>query len=69
MLQLKQKCERCQKSLPPSSDEAMICSFECTFCNDCVENHLDNICPNCGGNFEKRPVRPEHLLEKYPPNI
>jgi len=44
----------------------MICTFECTFCKDCVDNILFNVCPNCGGGFEKRPVRPTHLLEKYP---
>ena len=44
----------------------MICTFECTFCADCVENILFNVCPNCGGGFEKRPTRPAHLLEKYP---
>ncbi|MBX7241795.1 MAG: DUF1272 domain-containing protein [Bacteroidia bacterium] len=45
----------------------MICSFECTFCKECVETVLKNECPNCGGGLEKRPVRPAHLLEKYPP--
>lgn len=67
MLLLKSICEHCSKTLPPHSNEAMICSFECTFCRDCVENKLNNICPNCGGNFEKRPIRPENKLVKYPP--
>ncbi|MDM3870961.1 DUF1272 domain-containing protein [Porticoccus sp. W117] len=67
MLKLKPECERCQKSLPPDSREAMICSFECTFCRDCVEGELAGVCPNCGGGFELRPVRPKSLLEKYPP--
>ena len=44
----------------------MICTFECTFCKDCTENVLQNVCPNCGGGFEKRPTRPEALLIKYP---
>jgi len=44
----------------------MICTFECTFCIDCVTNVLQNVCPNCGGGFEKRPARPADLLEKYP---
>jgi len=44
----------------------MICTFECTFCKACVEKILHSICPNCGGGFEKRPIRPEALLKKYP---
>lgn len=66
MLELKPVCENCGKLLPNNSDEAMICTFECTFCTDCVENVLFNVCPNCGGGFEKRPTRPFNLLEKYP---
>jgi len=45
----------------------MLCSFECTFCTDCVSEILKNVCPNCGGGFQKRPVRPKHHLKKYPP--
>lgn len=67
MLQLKSSCERCSKVLPPASPEAMICSFECTFCKDCVNGELNGVCPNCGGNFESRPVRPPAMLRKYPP--
>ncbi|UTW45272.1 DUF1272 domain-containing protein [bacterium SCSIO 12696] len=67
MLKLKPECERCHKSLPPESTEAMICSFECTFCKDCVQGELAGACPNCGGNFQLRPIRPRKLLEKYPP--
>lgn len=67
MLAIKPHCENCGKLLPNESQEAMICSFECTFCKDCVENVLKNACPNCGGGLEKRPIRPAHLLEKYPP--
>jgi len=66
MLELRQSCENCDKPLPPNSSEALICSFECTFCKDCVENILQNVCPNCGGGFEKRPVRPLENLKKYP---
>jgi hypothetical protein len=66
MLLLKSHCENCSKSLPPESLEAMICSFECTFCSTCVEKVLHNICPNCKGGFEKRPIRPKEMLEKYP---
>lgn len=66
MLELRPNCERCDKDLPAASDEAMICTFECTFCRGCVEAELQGRCPNCGGNFAPRPIRPEHLLEKYP---
>lgn len=66
MLEIRPSCENCDKDLPNGSPEAMICTFECTFCTDCVENILEHVCPNCGGGFEKRPKRPEHLLEKYP---
>jgi uncharacterized protein len=56
-LELRPTCEHCNKALPPSSTEARICSFECTFCAACVEL-LANVCPNCGGGFVPRPVRP-----------
>ncbi len=59
MLELRPICENCAKSLPANSEEARICSFECTFCADCVETVLHNVCPNCGGGFERRPVRPQ----------
>ncbi len=58
MLELRPTCENCNAPLPPAAANAMICSFECTFCAECVENILLNVCPNCGGGFEKRPVRP-----------
>ncbi len=58
MLQIRPTCENCNKKLPNTSEEAMICSFECTFCSTCVEKVLHNVCPNCGGGFEKRPIRP-----------
>jgi hypothetical protein len=57
-LQLRPNCEYCDKDLPPASLEARICTFECTFCADCVENKLFNVCPNCGGGFVPRPIRP-----------
>ncbi|MDC0609798.1 DUF1272 domain-containing protein [Vibrio sp.] len=59
MLELKPNCECCDKDLPPDSTEAMICSFECTFCEDCVEHILENVCPNCGGGLTPRPIRPK----------
>src|SRR2546430_16930905 len=57
-LQLRPNCEYCDKELPPNSIEARICSYECTFCADCTENRLQNVCPNCGGGFVPRPIRP-----------
>lgn len=65
MLEIRPTCEHCNKSLPFDSTEAMICTFECTFCADCV-TLLNEVCPNCGGGFEKRPIRPKHLIKKYP---
>jgi len=72
MLELRPTCEHCNQALPPSSLEARICSFECTFCADCVERVLGNVCPNCGGGFAPRPIRParrwkdEAFLGRYP---
>ena len=57
MLELRPNCEMCDVDLPPAAANAFICSFECTFCADCV-NALGNVCPNCGGGFSPRPVRP-----------
>lgn len=66
MLEIRPVCENCGKKLPNDSTEAMICTFECTFCADCVSEVLHNVCPNCGGGFEKRPIRPKEKLLKYP---
>ena len=72
MLELRPSCEHCDKPLPPDAKDARICSFECTFCARCVEEVLGNACPNCGGGFAPRPVRPaknwngENFLGKYP---
>jgi uncharacterized protein len=57
-LELRPNCEYCDKDLPPAAAEARICTYECTFCADCVERHLQNVCPNCGGGFAPRPIRP-----------
>jgi hypothetical protein len=57
-LDLRPNCEYCDKDLPPASLEARICSYECTFCADCVENDLHDVCPNCGGGLAPRPIRP-----------
>jgi uncharacterized protein len=66
MLELRPSCEACQKPLPPNAPDAMICTYECTFCEDCAMNLLRNVCPNCGGNFERRPIRPRAMLAKHP---
>lgn len=60
MLELRPSCEHCRCALPPASTKARICSFECTFCADCVAKVLHDTCPNCGGGFAPRPVRPQH---------
>jgi len=57
-LQLRPNCEYCDRDLPPDSPLARICSYECTFCADCVETRLGDVCPNCGGGFAPRPIRP-----------
>ena len=73
-LELRPNCEFCDIDLPPDSLNARICTYECTFCASCVEIELANVCPNCGGGFEKRPIRPvqEHRpglsVAKRPPS-
>jgi hypothetical protein len=69
MLEIRTACENCGKDLPNETTQAMICSFECTFCFDCVNDIIKNVCPNCGGNFEKRPIRLINKLIKYPVSI
>ena len=66
MLEIRPNCECCDKDLPPESKEAMICSFECTFFFFFFTEKLKGVCPNCGGNFVPRPVRPADLIKKYP---
>jgi hypothetical protein len=66
MLELRPNCECCDRDLPPDSDRAMICTFECTFCRDCAEGVLGGRCPNCGGDFSPRPIRPAAMLAKWP---
>jgi len=73
-LQLRPNCEYCDKDLPPRSTEARVCSYECTFCAHCAEIKLHNVCPNCGGGFVPRPIRPARQwrpgvsVEKHPPS-
>lgn len=64
MLILKPNCEWCNKALAPDAQDAMICSYECTFCDDCVQNQFSNVCPNCGGGLCQRPIRPSQQHRK-----
>ena len=66
MLALRPNCECCDRDLPPDSPDARICTFECTFCADCVENRLSGVCPNCSGTFATRPIRPAAALARFP---
>jgi hypothetical protein len=65
-LELRPNCECCDRDLPPSSTIARICTYECTFCADCVDRVLYNVCPNCGGGFAPRPIRP---MQEWRPGI
>jgi hypothetical protein len=69
MLELRPNCECCNKDLSPDAADAMICTFECTFCRDCVENRLGSLCPNCGGNLSPRPIRPASKLAANPASM
>ena len=66
MLELRPNCECCDRDLPPEATNAVICTFECTFCADCAQGVLAGTCPNCGGNFSAHPIRPAAMLLKYP---
>jgi hypothetical protein len=68
MLELRPGCECCDKDLPPDATDAVICSFECTFCRACAEQLLGGICPNCGGELLPRPRRPANKLAANPPS-
>jgi hypothetical protein len=68
MLILKPNCECCNIDLPPESRDALICSFECTFCFTCAEGILKRRCPNCSGELERPPIRPAAKLQKFPPS-
>lgn len=66
MLEIRPNCEHCNKDLPNTSTEAMICSFECTYCEKCALEIFKNVCPSCSGNFVQRPIRPSKIVDKYP---
>ncbi|TWT06052.1 DUF1272 domain-containing protein [Reyranella sp. CPCC 100927] len=68
MLDLRPNCECCDKDLPNGASDALICTFECTFCATCAQTRFGGRCPNCGGDLVQRPTRPERLLAKFPPS-
>ncbi|HEX9619027.1 MAG TPA: DUF1272 domain-containing protein [Polyangiaceae bacterium] len=74
MLELRPTCEHCNRALPADAVDVRICSFECTFCATCADDLLGNVCPNCGGGFVPRPIRParnwkgDNYTGKYPPS-
>lgn len=64
MLEIRPNCELCDCDLPVDATDACICSYECTFCQQCVDNALENVCPNCGGGFTQRPIRPRNTYRE-----
>jgi uncharacterized protein len=68
VLELRPNCECCDRDLDPASPDVLICTYECTWCRDCAENVLKGVCPNCGGELVRRPIRPAHLLAIDPPS-
>lgn len=66
MLELRPNCECCDRDLPPASLDAMMCTFECTFCADCARDRFAGTCPNCTGELVRRPVRPADRLARFP---
>lgn len=66
MLILKPNCECCDLDLPASSSRARICTYECTFCDNCADTVFSGTCPNCGGDLVQRPVRPATMLARHP---
>lgn len=69
MLQLRPNCECCDRDLPNGHPDARICTFECTFCADCVAGALGGECPNCGGDLVLRPTRPATALARFPASV
>jgi len=57
MLEMRASCEHCALALPADSEDAVICSYECTFCADCAQGPLQGCCPNCQGELVRRPRR------------
>jgi hypothetical protein len=55
VLEMKKECEKCRQELS-ATGTAMICSYECTFCEKCA-GEMKNVCSNCGGELVHRPRR------------
>jgi len=68
VLELRPNCECCDRDLDPASPDVLICTYECTWCRNCAENVLHGVCPNCGGELVRRPIRPARLLAADPPS-
>ncbi|GAA4916960.1 DUF1272 domain-containing protein [Nesterenkonia rhizosphaerae] len=66
MLELRPNCECCDRDLAPTDPDVYICTFECTWCEDCARNRFGLACPNCSGNLTPRPTRPESALATHP---
>lgn len=69
MLELRPNCELCDRDLPPDALDARICSYECTYCADCADQVLRNVCPTCGGDLTARPIRPAGALHRFPASL
>nr|WP_300377625.1 DUF1272 domain-containing protein [Henriciella sp.] len=63
---MRPSCESCDRDLPPDEAGAVICSFECTFCQACASGVHEGVCPNCGGGFCERPRRKGPALKRFP---
>ena len=68
MLQLRPSCECCDKDLPPAAPDAMICTFECTFCRDCVETRLTAYARIAAAISRRARSGPPRKLAKNPPS-
>jgi uncharacterized protein len=66
MLEIRPSCECCDRDLAVDSPDVYICTFECTWCADCVALFPGALCPNCGGNLSVRPIRPVSSLAANP---
>lgn len=64
-LELRPCCECCEADLPADEVGAVVCSLECTFCAGCAE-HLERVCPGCGGELVPRPLRTGETLRRHP---
>jgi hypothetical protein len=63
---MRPNCECCDRDLSPFADDVFICSFECTWCSNCVQTFPGGACPNCGGALSLRPSRAPHKLQGSP---